>query len=521
MIAVDPVEMTEAEFIAKMSDPFWRITSGAIYKIMVKGDDDGDALVLPFIPNEHQLELLDNFHNRNVILKARQLGFTTLIAILFLDCALFRDNVRAGVIAQTEDVAKSLFRDKVKFAYDNLPPLLKKAMPLQRDSASELLFAHNNSSIRVSVSMRGGTLQYLHVSEFGKICAEYPARAQEVLTGSIPAVAPSGIIFIESTAEGQDGAFFSMTEQARKVKDSGRALTKKDYKFHFFPWWGAAEYRVSVDNVLITDKDHEYFDKIEASAGCTIDPEQRAWWCATRDTDFAGQPERMWQEYPSTPEEAFQQSTEGCYYTVQMTAARKQQRITDVPYVAGVPVLTFWDIGNSDGTAIWLYQRIGQQDRFIGFIEAWGEPFAYFVQKLQATGYQFGGHYLPHDGAHMRQGVLNNLSPKVAIESLGLRNVQIVPRVNELTHGIQATRDALANCWFDEVACKEGLAHLELYKKRWIATTGTWSSEPLKDVHTEAADAFRQFAQSLPRLNVVAAPKSVIIPSRQHHWNNR
>ena len=161
------------EFKECLADPWWRLTSGQLYKIMIKGDDDEESLVAPFTPNAPQLDLLANLHTRNDILKARQLGFTTLIEIFFLDCCLFKANVRAAVIAQSEDVAKTIFRDKVCFAYDNLPPSLKAAMPLSRDSASELLFAHNNSSIRVATSARSGTLQYLHISEFGKICAKF------------------------------------------------------------------------------------------------------------------------------------------------------------------------------------------------------------------------------------------------------------------------------------------------------------------------------------------------------------
>ena len=147
----------EKEFKECLADPWWRLTSGKLYKIMVKGDDGEDSLVVPFIPNEAQLNLFSNLHTRNNILKARQLGFTTAIEILFLDCCLFRANVRAAVIAQSEDVAKTIFRDKVCFAYNNLPAALKEAMPLGRDSASELLFSHNNSSIRVATSARSGT----------------------------------------------------------------------------------------------------------------------------------------------------------------------------------------------------------------------------------------------------------------------------------------------------------------------------------------------------------------------------
>lgn len=452
-------------------------------------------MVLPFIPNPPQIELLENLHTRNLILKARQLGFTTLIAIYFLDCALFRPNIRAGIIAQAEEVAKTIFRDKVEFAYKNLPQLLREAMPLDRDSQSELLFAHNNSSIRVGTSMRSGTLQYLHVSEFGKIGAKFPDRAKEVVTGSIPAVPANGIVFIESTAEGQDGEFYTMSKRAEALANANKALGAKDFKFHFYPWWIEPKYSSPVELSVITEKDHEYFDSVEQQMGCKLLPEQRAWWCSTRDSEFSGEEEKMWQEYPSTPKEAFQRSTEGCYYTVQITAARKQGRIGSVPHKPGYPVNTFWDIGHGDGTAIWLHQRIGQYDNFIKFIEGWGEPYSYFVSKLQETGYIWGRHFLPHDGAHVRQGMNQSLSPKAMLEKLGLKNIEIVKRVDEISHGIQATRDAFSSCWFDEPGCKEGIIHLESYKKQWSNTGQCFTDQPKHDVHSEGADSFRQFAQ--------------------------
>ena len=65
----------------------------------------------------------------NVILKARQLGFTTFIQLFMLDACLFNPNIRAGTIAHTLDDARVIFRDKVKFVYDNLPEDLKAAMP--------------------------------------------------------------------------------------------------------------------------------------------------------------------------------------------------------------------------------------------------------------------------------------------------------------------------------------------------------------------------------------------------------
>ena len=65
------------------------------------------------------------------------------------------------------------------------------------------------------MSLRSGTLQYLHVSEYGKICAKFPDKAREVRTGALNTVDKNGIVFIESTAEGQDGHFFELCQAAR------------------------------------------------------------------------------------------------------------------------------------------------------------------------------------------------------------------------------------------------------------------------------------------------------------------
>ncbi len=502
-VAHDFVPHTAADLKVCLSDPMWRLCSGVLYKIMIKGDDNDEldeGLIAPFKPNRAQRRLLKRMHSRNIILKARQLGFTTLICIFFLDCALFRPDIRAGIIAHEEDAAKAIFRDKVKFAYDRLPDNLRAVWPLKRNSADELLFAHNNSSIRVSTSMRSGTMHYLHISEFGKICAKRPDRAEEVVRGSIPAVPThGGMLFIESTAEGRAGHFYKMTSKAQRLFELGKRLSVKEYRFHFFPWWQEPNYRMDPDDVVISANDDEYFDKIEGEMNCRIDIEQRAWWVSTRDNDFSGEEESMWQEYPSTPAEAFQVSNKGCYYAVQLAAARKQRRIGRVPFEPGTPVNTFWDIGNSDGTAIWLHQQVGTQHRFIGFIEGWGEPYAYFVKKLddfaREMGCVWGRHHLPHDGAHEKQGEVNNNSPSTMLENLGLRRIEIVPRVSEIQHGIQATRDFLASCWFDEAGCKEGLVHLENYKKKWNTTLQCWMDEPLHDIHSEASDAIRQAAQ--------------------------
>lgn len=514
-VPLDFVPETEADLERCLADPMWRLCSGFLYKIMVKRNesDADEGELLPFTPNRAQRRLMSRLWHRNVILKARQLGFTTLIAIMWLDHALFNKNQRCGIIAQDREAAEVIFRDKVKLAYENLPPEIRASMPLARNSATELLFGHNNSSVRVATSMRSGTIHRLHISEFGKICAKYPEKAKEVILGSIPAVPLDGITVIESTAEGQDGDYHKIATRAMAHADAGKKLTQRDYRFHFFPWWQEPTYRIDDGDVVITQADDEYFAGIQATMDIVLDLGQRRWYVATRDEDFSGEPEKMWQEYPSTPLEAFQVSTEGTYYAIQLRLARKEKRIGMFPHVDGIPVNTFWDIGGSDGTAIWFHQRIGAENRMIDFEEAWDQPYSYFGRKMQERGYLWGVHYLPHDAGHKRQQKDVLTAPIDELEKLQIGGRwDIVTRVDDINHGIQLTRSLFSTLTFNEPKCKPGLIHLGAYRKTWNERMSIWMDQPRHDEHSEAADALRQMGQGYtpPRTLPGGKPRRVV-----------
>lgn len=496
---------TSAEELARcLADPLWRVSSGVLYRIMVKGDDGEEVAVMPFRPNRAQRRFIERMWHRNLILKARQLGFTTLVALLWLDHAMFVSDQRCGIIAQDREAAEAIFRDKVRFAYNNLPPEIKERFPLARDSATELLFAHNNSSVRVATSMRSGTIHRLHISEFGKICAKFPDKAQEVVTGSIPAVPTNGILIIESTAEGRDGEFFALTQRAQAMHQQKTILTARDYRFHFYAWWQEPKYRMDSTTVSVTHKDHDYLDAIEGVMACKIDPDQRAWYVATRNADFNGAEERMWQEYPSTPDEAFQVSTEGNYYAKDLAALRKRGGITRVP-VLDVPVNTFWDIGNSDGCAIWFHQELRGEDRFIGYYEAHGETLKHYTKELNDTGYLFGRHYLPHDAAHRCLSDTNR-STQDMLRELGIRNSIIVPVITDLMAGIHMVRKNLKGAYFDETGTKKGIERIEGYKKVFSRADSRFTDQPNKaNGCSEGADALRQWAQA-KELGMLSSP---------------
>lgn len=502
-----PMPGTAEEWARCLADPWWRLTSGVLYKIMIKGDADTVGHVAPFLPNINQLRFLSGMHDRNVILKARQLGFTTEAAIRALDHSLFVPHQRCGIIAQDLDTAASILRDKVKFAYLNLPEPLRNVMPLERESAKELHFAHNNSAIRVATSMRGGTVHMLHISEMGKISKVSPIKALEIVTGALPAVPSFGVATIESTAEGQEGEFFNIATRAENMAKAGVQPAPGEWKFHFFPWFMEPGYVADPARVKISPSQHEYFDRIEEEMDASISMAQRAWYVLKLENDFSGDLQKMWQEMPSTPAECWSRSTEGTYLTPQLDRARREGRITKVPYREGLPVHTFWDIGAGDGSGIWLMQQVGMASHFIRYIEGWGLGYAHYVSELRKTGYLFGTHHLPHDAAHVRQLVSSIGAPIAMLQDLAPDwSFSIVPRAHDFQAAIEVLRSRFPEAWFDEEGCKEGLVHLSLYKKKFNTRLGAFIDQPEKqDGHSEAPDALRQWAQGFHPSHVVSS----------------
>lgn len=488
----------EEELARCLADPEWRLFSGCLYQIIVKGEDEDDeSFVQPFRPNRAQRRFIRRLWHRNLILKARQLGFTTLIAILWLDHALWNANQRCGMIAQDRETAEAIFRDKVVFAYDHLPEEIRERFPLARASTKELLFAHNNSSIRVATSVRGGTIHRLHVSEFGKICAKFPQKAEEVVTGSFQAVPLSGIIVVESTAEGTDGEFYKMCQRAQALVTGKSMLTRSQYRFHFYAWWQDPAYTMDPAGVPISTELQDYFNEIEQLMGCTIDGGQRAWYAEKQRNDFAGAEERMWREYPSTPAEAFQQSVAGNYFAKELIILRKRGGITQVP-VLDLPVYTFWDIGRSDGCAVWFMQMLGQEDRFIDYEEGHNEDLRHYAAMLQRRGYLYGAHFLPHDANHKRLSDYNKSTKEQLQELLPGQAFFIVPVVSQLMSGIYAARKHLKTAWFDVDGTNKGIERLSNYKKKWSTADARYMDDTPDKSNgcSEGADAFRQYAQA-------------------------
>lgn len=473
--------------IDQWADPRWRLNN--LYSIV-----DTDAKEVPFRLNSAQEALFDELWYLNVILKARQLGFTTFIDLFILDECIFNSNVHAGIIAHTLEDSKIIFRDKVKFPYDHLPDGIKAINRATQDSATALTFA-NNSSIRVGTSLRSGTYQYLHISEHGKICAKYPEKAKEIKTGSLNTVHSGQLIFIESTAEGQGGDFYDICERAQINARSAAPLTKMDFKFHFFPWWEEPSYVLDPEGVTLRTESQEYFAKLKAEHGIVLTAAQKAWYVKKAEQ----QGDDMKREFPSTPDEAFEAAVEGAYYANEFVKIDEESRIGSVPHDKSLPVETWWDLGLNDLMTIWFMQRAGAEIHAVDYYHNSGEGLAHYAgilrDKQQDRGFLYSDHLWPHDGSTR---ILDETGRKRTEVMTGLGYSPIVVERGLIQNGIEACRNTLGKCRFDEEHCDHGIRSLRNYKKEWNETLSTWRNQPQHNWACHGADGFRTGAMWTP-----------------------
>ena len=468
----------------RLEDRAWRMNN--LYYII-----DKHGRRVQFKPNWAQLTLLENMWYCNILLKARQLGMTTFLCIFFLDIAMFNSNTSCGIIAHNKEDAEKFFRNKIKYAYDQLPEFVRNTRPADTSTAKELKF-DNNSSISVGTSMRSTTLQYLHISEHGKICARFPEKAKEIRTGALNTVETGNYVFIESTAEGRVGDFFKFSQLAMTKARAKTKLTPLDYKFFFFPWHRHPQYQMD-DNVQHPQELIDYYDEIEQNHGIILSEKQKNWYTKKHET----QQDEMKREFPSTPEEAFEAAIIGAYYAKQLARTRLEKRAgIKVAHDEAALVHTCWDLGISDNMSLWFFQLIHDEIHWIDFYENSDEGFPHYKAILEAKskkhGYTYGQHFAPHDiGA---RELSSGQTRQAMAAKLGLYFIQL-PKL-EVQTGINLVRSGFARCYFDQ-KCEEGLSHLGNYVKEWNNQMGCFADRPRHDEHEHASSSFRYGMQAI------------------------
>ncbi len=436
----------------------------------------------------------------NIIPKSRQHGVTTFIAIFMLDACLFNSNIRAGIIAHKLNDAKKIFRDKIRYAYDKLPDDLKAAVPLTKDDACELMFS-NNSGIYVGTSMRSGTLQYLHVSEYAWICTHAPKKAAEIKAGALETVHEGGMIFIESTFEGPNGDFPEMCTLAENIRLSARDLGPLDYKIHFFAWHQKESNRTDPRFVEISDKDRIYFGKLEKIFKKKIDDSQRAWYVAKKKV----LKHLMFKEHPSTLDEARIAGIEGAFYTLEIAQMREEGRICRVPHFDSLPVHTVCDLGMGEKMPWIFFQVVGLEVHILncfnlskkGDIRGGAAFYKRMLDtKREQHGYSYGKHFCPFDINKGEIGTGQKIYDTFKQQGI------IFHKLNKETNvydGIQRMRNWFPSYYIDSENGEPVITAWSCYHQEWIENLGRYDSKPAADQWAHYADTGRYLSEVIDK----------------------
>lgn len=204
---------------------------------------------------------------------------------------------------------------------------------------------------------------------------------------------------------------------------------------------------------------------------------------------------------------SFEASVKGAYYSDQLRDARKEGRISSVPYEMSLPVSTFWDLGMNDTTAIWFVQIHGKEVRVIDHYEMSGEGLEHYVAHIMSKPYRYEKHYLPHD-VQVRE-LSSGQSRYEFLLNLWLKNIEVVPRLS-VEDGIDSVRRMFKYVWIDENKCERGLNALASYHKEYDAKNETYRRSPKHDWSSNSADAFRYLGITYKTLTEVKSYPRVI-----------
>jgi hypothetical protein len=297
----------------QMKSPLWRIRN--LYSIRgLTGKAE------KFVPFPEQEEILHNIymdgHEKIVIPKARQLGCSTLIAIIILDSMLFGAGLQISIVDKTAIDAKKKLDEKIKYGWENLDPALKARYEVVNSNTEEWRIKRagakkeDESVVFAGESARGGTNQILWVSEWGTIGLSDKNRSTEILTGALPSADHPGCLTIVETTwkGGRQGDLWPIVNQAQMTPE--RFKGPRDWRIKFIAWWTSATYTDPGDASQLKPDTQDYFEKLQRITGRIFSNAQKLWWQKTGET----QGMFMGREYPSTLDECFDAPTEGAFF---------------------------------------------------------------------------------------------------------------------------------------------------------------------------------------------------------------
>lgn len=229
----------------ELADPQWRLNH--IYSVVNKAGQR-----VGYFPNSIQRLILKEHEKRKMILKARQFGVSTHCLIELLDFTMFNPDVTTCILAHEQDAIAKLFRIPTR-AYEFLPEELKPRLSRGGGSKYEMYFPKINSRIYCDLSVRGDTIQRLHVSEAAFI------KDQDELLATLQAVPLDGYVTLETTPNGMGSYYYDMWSDP-----------KQQYSKLFFPWYLFPDYQIPCAPLEMSQDEVDLCHRVKAKYGFNL-----------------------------------------------------------------------------------------------------------------------------------------------------------------------------------------------------------------------------------------------------------
>ena len=491
-IVVDP----QANMNDLVADKKWRMWN--IHACLPKG---GSALA-PFRPNWCQelayVVVEEKGFLRVIVLKGRQQGFSTWFELDMLDDVLFNTYFSGGVVADTTKHGQRLLYDKILQSFNKIPMLIREQFELNKDNKEAIEF-HHYSKITVAADFIGDTLDYLHVTEYGRMAQVSEAKAHVVRTKTMPAMHADAKVAIESTGEGPGGsheAWWKTCVSAFAQYEAGNRQwePRRDVYPLFAPAFLHPE-NYSNTPIDISPQNAQYFNELEKKTQKPV-RETFKWWYIREKEQLK---DSIFQQYPNTDDEPWRVSTEFSVFAPQMQRIREQGRILpDLKHERGRRVHVGFDIGFRDLTAIWFGQYDGEWWRFLHAYAENRMETAFYIDYItelrREKNWQIGIIALPHDAEQQRMGDPHGVIGEFMRSEY---DVVPVPRVRHKIDAIEAARNFLdSRCKFDENGCSAGINAITMYSWK-VNPVSQLPAEQVEHKHSDYADALMTFVSAV------------------------
>lgn len=206
---------------------------------------------------------------------------------------------------------------------------------------------------------------------------------------------------------------------------------------------------------------------------------------------------RDYESYLTVWEGKTRKTLEGAIYAREIAAATFDGRISPhIKYDRSLPVDVSFDLGHFDMCAMWFWQRIGMEHHAIDFYGNTGYDFTHYLNEIQGRKFQIGKIFLPHDARNQTQAAPKSIEMQARDAYPNEGQVIVVPRIPNITLGINVVRNLWPRIYINDQKCADGLMGLQHYQYG-VNDNGQRTVYPLHNWASNPADSFRTYCEGL------------------------